>query len=162
MRRENPRAYSESSDPPRLVRVWIDAAIVARHDRDRHDLSEAGGFSVSRSGSRRTVTTPAPRKFKPPRKQHGEVRLKLGAVKTILGPLAGDACAWACGAPTRVFGSGNEKNLVGTPGRATSGEFRPSHLSYALRASGNVLRPASRLAPRGPTPKPRFPRASGR
>ena len=35
-----------SSDPPRLVRVWIDAAIVARHDRDRHDLYEAGGFSV--------------------------------------------------------------------------------------------------------------------
>ena len=41
-------------------------------------------------------------------------------------------------------------------------EFRPSHLSYALRASGQVLHPAARLAPRGPTPKSRFPCASGR
>ena len=41
-------------------------------------------------------------------------------------------------------------------------EFRPSHLSYALRASGHVLHPAARLAPRGPTPKSRFPCASGR
>ena len=42
------------------------------------------------------VTTPAPRKFKPSSKQHGEVRPKLGAVKKkILGPLAGDVCAWA-------------------------------------------------------------------
>ena len=50
----------------------------------------------SRSGSRMNVTTPAPRKFKPSSKQHGEVRPKLGAVKKkILGPLAVDACAWA-------------------------------------------------------------------
>ena len=41
-------------------------------------------------------------------------------------------------------------------------EFRPSHLSYALRASGHVLRPAARLAPRGATPKSRFPCAGGR
>jgi hypothetical protein len=40
-------------------------------------------------------------------------------------------------------------------------EFSPSHLSYALRASGHVLRPAALLAPRGPTPKSRFPCASG-
>jgi hypothetical protein len=32
-------------------------------------------------------------------------------------------------------------------------EFSPSHLSYALPASGHVLRPAPRLAPRAPTPK---------
>jgi hypothetical protein len=37
-------------------------------------------------------------------------------------------------------------------------EFRPSHFSYALRASGHVLRPA----PRGPTPKSRFLCAGGR
>ena len=75
--------------------------------------------------------------------------------------LGGASCSFSAG----VFASQSRWCLTAWPLEQLlrpGPELRPSHFSYALRASGHVLRPAPRLAPRGPTPKSRFLCAGGR